>query len=78
MATLRIRTEVLKQRLDASEFTSQEQFIRAAGISRTAWNALFDKDKQRVDLRVLACVLKTLHLTLQDVLEYDPDDKVTS
>lgn len=76
VATVRIRTKELDRYLEESRFRSQEEFIRAAGISRTAWNALFDEDKKRVDLRVLAAVLKTLNKDLADVLEYDPDEKI--
>ena len=75
LATVRIRTTVLRARLGASQFRSQEQLIRAASISRTAWQTLLDEETQRVDLRVLAGVLKALDLSISDVLVFDADEK---
>ena len=76
MAVVRIRIEELERLVD-ERFESQEQFIRAADISRSAWNALRDKTKKRVDLVILAKVLRALNVDIGAILHYDPDEQVS-
>ena len=71
MATVQIRGDDLRRHV-AQRYGSAEAFIRAAGISRTAWEHLVGNNVAQIDVGVLGKVLHALHLDVADLLEYRP------
>lgn len=74
LATVRVRTDVLEEKFRASAFTSVEQLIRSAGISRKAWEHLSDPNREKIDLRVLGSVMVALDASFDDLLLHLPEE----